>query len=279
MSTSLTPPRCHPQLAPRSGAKSSLPAALPGAEGNTPLLAAAAGGMQVGVSVLLQAKANIEAVNRAGFTALLMAASKGHAGCVELLLGAGAKVGTATQDGFTALHYSAQHRNGPCVEALLERGANVHADANDGQTALYVAAAFGDPECCGLLLRAGADPNQSGLCHMRRMRTPLRAAEERGNTAVVELLRHPPDFALCRSRQRLAFARATHDRAATVDGDGDVCWLVGAMLPLPSCSVAKATQRQHLAPRATGRAAVSVHSNCSAARTQQQGCAWQASHE
>jgi ankyrin repeat protein len=64
---------------------------------------AALGGHTNIVSVLIAARANLNAVNQYGDTALMAAASNGHIDIVSVLIAARAEVNTANQYGYTAL--------------------------------------------------------------------------------------------------------------------------------------------------------------------------------
>ena len=110
------------------------------------------------IKLLVDAGANLEAVNCDGFPPLLYSIS--YPKIVSLLLEAGANVNATTND-VTALHFACWDSDTvDCVELLLAAGADV--DARDGgeETPLVWAlkgAPRGAPRALPLLLRAGAE--------------------------------------------------------------------------------------------------------------------------
>ena len=74
---------------------------------------------------LLEAKANIEAVNNEGVTSLMKAAQNGHAEVVRLLLAppGSADADKAANNGLTPLVMAAFKNRGAAAEALLAGGA------------------------------------------------------------------------------------------------------------------------------------------------------------
>lgn len=105
--------------------------------GYTPLMFAVDNNPET-IPLLLNAGANVNAVDKMGGTALMDAAIH-HPESIPLLLDAGAKVNIANQDGYTALLYAA--KNHPeAIPSLLVAGADVKAVNNQGETALMLAA-------------------------------------------------------------------------------------------------------------------------------------------
>merc|ERR1712216_1063952 len=98
---------------------------------------------------------------KSGQTALMAAAGGGHDQCVELILEAGA---TAVQEdnlGNTALHHAAWAGELACLDKLLEHrpttgNSDVHWRNGAGQTALICAAQFGSTGVVSRLLEVGA---------------------------------------------------------------------------------------------------------------------------
>jgi tankyrase len=96
---------------------------------------------------------------------------------IEALLDAGADIHAIDKNGVTALHHAVRFRNPAAVEVLLRRGAKVnHTCSRSGSTALHRAVtSTGAPGTAGkgqqareivaMLLQSGADPtikNRSG---------------------------------------------------------------------------------------------------------------------
>ena len=112
------------------------------------------------VSLLVQARVNVDAATNDGSTALHFAARKGAADCVKVLLAAIApyNVDATDRDGVTALHLAARRRAPDCVEVLLAAGADI--DARTSQTRispLDVALTHRSSRTWPLFLRAGAE--------------------------------------------------------------------------------------------------------------------------
>ena len=89
-------------------------------DAGTALIFAAMFGHSDAVKLLLQAGADINIQEKAGFTALMFAAGGGHEAVVELLLEAGVQVNMQDEDGFTSLMHDAQGGHANTVKLLLE---------------------------------------------------------------------------------------------------------------------------------------------------------------
>lgn len=136
------------------------------------------------VKLLVDAKANVGAVNRYGVRPLSLACTNGNEVIVELLLKAGADPNTALHGNETALMTAARTGKLGPVKALLARGARVDTKEHHGQTALMWAASEGHTAVVEALLQAGADfrtPLPSGF-------TPLFFAVREGRTDTVRVL-------------------------------------------------------------------------------------------
>jgi ankyrin repeat protein len=185
------------------------------------LMEAAEKGDKTAVEALLTAGADPSAIARNGWTALQMAAYHGDIDLVRPLLAKGADVSARDVHGRTALiiaadiAFSTKEKSLPgqqavaVVGALVAAGADVNAKQQDGQTGLMLAADNGDTEMVRALLAAGADPNvmarvPHAKCHVAsnghvvcdfnsnekpRDWTPLKAAQEKGLTEIVEQLK------------------------------------------------------------------------------------------
>lgn len=122
-------------------------------------------------------------------TPLIAAVSQNQVECVRELIARGANVDLADHAGWTPLIHAAYFGSGDEVlTLLLDRGAQVNAQNARGLTALYLASAAGHEPQVQLLLAHGADPaiaTQSGY-------TPVRVAQLRGLSRIVELLEGKP---------------------------------------------------------------------------------------
>lgn len=128
------------------------------AQGNTPLILAAAYSDAACVNLLLNRGAEVNAANKAGATALLRAAHNYES--AKLLVERGADVNVKSVLGNTPLILAARPANSArLVELLLARGADSKATNHWGATALMAAAASGNEASVRLLLQHGASAN------------------------------------------------------------------------------------------------------------------------
>ncbi len=128
-------------------------------DASTPLHKACAGGKPGHLSAarqLIDAKANVHALNKWRETPLLTAANHGNAGAVDLLLKAGADPCKCTDTGWSPLSIAAYKGHDDVVRLLLEEGAPTE-EADPSLSALLQAATKGLPDTVELLLRHGAD--------------------------------------------------------------------------------------------------------------------------
>jgi len=111
--------------------------------------------------VLLQAGANVNALNRLkAVTPLLIASNNGSAAMIGLLLEKGADANLANAPGTTPLMLAAASGTVDAVKALLDHGAEVNArESVRRQTALMFAAALNRDAVVRLLAARGADLN------------------------------------------------------------------------------------------------------------------------
>jgi ankyrin repeat protein len=155
------------------------------AQGQTPLMLAAAFGSPEAVQLLLASGADARATSSSGVTALHWAAP--NAAKVRALIEAGADVSAVSQLGRTPLLVAAS-ANGTAesVRLLLARSAKVSVTDTVGMTPLTAAALVNDTEVVKLLVAAGAEvtvPAATGAAT-----TPLMAAATNGNAENVRLL-------------------------------------------------------------------------------------------
>ncbi len=154
----------------------------------TPLHLAADGGHEDVVRLLLDHKANPNAVNNQvadKFSPLHAAVLSGKREVVGLLLdhGADPDVGRDSKNG-SALHLAADKGLPDMAALLLERGAKVDVKNEDGWTPLHLAAQAGRDDIARILLDHKADVNVWG----KDFRRPLHEAAAAGHRKVVELL-------------------------------------------------------------------------------------------
>src|ERR1051325_6168405 len=171
--------------------------------GATALMAAAAGGDARSVKLLLEHGAAVNSkpiVDHVGFifgggrSALMWAAHRGNSEIIKLLLDAGADV---NGEGFlgTALAQTAWTDDAASARLLIERGAQVNQVTHfPDYAALHWAASseHTDAALVNLLLKRGANPNLTGGAQVDAfvddLRTPLKLAQYRGETAIARAL-------------------------------------------------------------------------------------------
>jgi hypothetical protein len=159
---------------------------LVAANGQTPLMMAAARGSVDALRLLLDARAAVDARNGAGETALMLAAGDGNPEAVALLLARGADARVRSKRGETALGNAATAGVEETVRLLLDRGADVNARNIRGYSPLMLAASS-DSIPAGavrLLLKHGADASFTGDYE----ETARDLAAKRGDTDVARLL-------------------------------------------------------------------------------------------
>ena len=166
-------------------------------DGNTPLHHAARSTDPAVAALLLDAGAQVDALNAEGFSALAIACGSGNWRLARFLIEHGARPEPA--GGQPALLAAVAGDDDPGgAQLLLRHKARVDARGEGQRTALMQACAAGNAEVVALLLDAGADRNAHDAAAM----TPLLEAAAHGHTAVV---------------QRLAAAKAD---SKAVDGQG-----------------------------------------------------------
>jgi ankyrin repeat protein len=126
--------------------------------GRTALHAAASANSTRIVRVLVEAGADVEAVDFDGRNALYHAALKGNVGMLRFLKAAGSWLHTPDSYGQTVLHAASCMNNTRAVREILSwRAVDVDARADRSVTALHIAAAEGFVDVVELLVDAGAD--------------------------------------------------------------------------------------------------------------------------
>ena len=137
------------------------------------------------VRTLLDARADVNAVQPDGTTALHWAVERDAIEIVQLLIRAGANVKATNRYGATPLWLASLNGNAATIGVLLEAGADPSATSDEGETALMVAARTGKVDAVNLLLARGADPN---VKEQWRGQTALMWAAAEGYAPVIEAL-------------------------------------------------------------------------------------------
>ena len=112
----------------------------PAGDGRPPLVAASEGGFAKVVQLLIDAKAKLEAQDKAGRTALFAAASAGKTDVVDALIKAGAQVNARGPGGKTPLIIAAENGQKDVVDLLIKAKADLTAKDDATNTALSVIA-------------------------------------------------------------------------------------------------------------------------------------------
>jgi len=155
------------------------------AQGQTPLMLAAAYGSVEAVRVLVAAGADVKASSGGGLTALHLAAD--DPAKTRLLLDAGADVNAVSQLGRTPLLVAASVSVGAdVVRQLLAKDADVNVADTSGVTPLIAAANADNREVADILLARGADVH--ARAKTGQPSTALMAAAINGNVALVRTL-------------------------------------------------------------------------------------------
>jgi quinoprotein dehydrogenase-associated probable ABC transporter substrate-binding protein len=159
---------------------------LTDSDGWTPLMLAAWRDSADGVRMLIAHGARIEASNAKGQTALCIAAQEGKDKAAAELIAAHADVNKSVgAAGYTPLMLAVTGGYDEVAELLIKNGAAVNAKNAGGITTLMIAAAGNRANTAKLLIQSGADVDAKGDQGM----TALSIAQDRGNDAVLEVLR------------------------------------------------------------------------------------------
>jgi ankyrin repeat protein len=189
-----------------------------GREGMFLLHCAATWGKVDAVRILLDAGAQVDALDKGRCTPLHEASSRDNVEVIRLLLDRGANLHARTESGWEPLHQASDGCPRAIAELLLSRGANVNAQTNDGRSALHMASMNNrtkgkdridlllkngadvhartdigytplhyarDADIALMLINAGSDTTAKD----RDQKTPLEVAEKLNRADVVELLK------------------------------------------------------------------------------------------
>lgn len=111
------------------------------------------------VALLLEAKADVNALDRTGKGPLTLAAETGSVDATQRLVDAGANVTARDQIGGTPLTWACGLGNAATVKILLDKGADVSVVDVNGLTPLIWAAGIGKPETVAVILEKKPDLN------------------------------------------------------------------------------------------------------------------------
>ncbi len=141
------------------------------------------------VKILISKGGTLDLRDQRKRTPLILAASNGHTSVVEFLLSQGADINAMDDDQQTALTYAARRSFNKTAAFLLNNGVEVNVQSKKkGFTALMIASGWGNVELVQLLLEHGADAALTDSFGQ----TAKGVAQERGISAVVDLLPDPP---------------------------------------------------------------------------------------
>ncbi len=124
----------------------------------SPLTYAVASSFTLGVKLLIESGADVDAAGEDGVTALMVAAALGNRTLVNMLLAAGASVDER------AAQVSRIYLPGAWGDAAGEASGHLPSDPVEGASALWLAARAGHSEIVQLLLREGANAHYEASC-------------------------------------------------------------------------------------------------------------------
>ncbi|CAL4166504.1 unnamed protein product, partial [Meganyctiphanes norvegica] len=135
---------------------------------------------------LIEAGADLETttLESAVFTSLHLAVNYGHTEIIKLLLQEKANIDALSCYEYTPLHRAAMHNQLSVIEILLEAGCNRDARIHLGGTALHVAAMYDKREAAELLIKKGFDLELKD----NNGHTPMESAEVRGHESLAHWL-------------------------------------------------------------------------------------------
>lgn len=136
------------------------------------------------IEILLSSGVHIDTKDADGNTPLIMAAANANVDAVNYLLTKGADQDVKGRLGRNTLHAAAQGGDVVIVETMLSRGLHINSKDSLGDTPLIIASACGKLEAVCLLLEKGAKSLITGQLG----RNPLHAAAQCGHAAIIEKL-------------------------------------------------------------------------------------------
>lgn len=132
-------------------------------EGDNALILAAEHGSVVPIRLLIDAGADVNAINRFREAPLMLVARLGLDSSAGFLLDKGANIDSSCNSQFTALMCAAEKGHTQCVKLLIERGADVQLKNEDGKTAFDLAHDEGHTECTKVLLEKLLEHRRVGM--------------------------------------------------------------------------------------------------------------------
>ncbi len=151
-------------------------------------MAAADGWEPQDLKFLIDAGANVGAVNGTKASALHAASGNGDLSAIQVLVQAGANVNQLDQYGKSPIHYAARNGHPQTVECLVNYGADIRVVSNstsgDGQSPIHAAAYGGHPSIVEYFVNLNADVNITD----RIGQAPIHWAAENGHISSVQCL-------------------------------------------------------------------------------------------
>lgn len=129
---------------------------------------------------LIDAKADANAVGENGITALWRAIVENRPRCVEMLLEAKANVDAVSKGVGAPVHIACS--NAECLRLLIQYNVDVNMLNSHGYSAMHLALLHGNLLCVQILVAAGAEVDKSSI----QRYTPLAHAIDIGTTAVLQ---------------------------------------------------------------------------------------------
>ena len=152
--------------------------------GQTALMLAVLKGYAKVAMILIEAKADVNAVDHKKNTALTIATHNGDIEMIDPLAKAGADMETKDNHGRTALLHAVYFKKIELAKALIKAGGNVNVKVANGNTVLMLAVYQGRTELVEALTKAGADKEVKD----KRGWTALMIAAHEGKTEVLKAL-------------------------------------------------------------------------------------------
>ncbi|MDR0734379.1 MAG: ankyrin repeat domain-containing protein [Elusimicrobiota bacterium] len=139
----------------------------------------------VGVDAMLKTGVPPNSIDANGNTPLIIAAAYGDMPSARALITYKANVNAANNIGMTPLLYAIQTKNKDMTQYFLEKGADVNKANNNGETPLFWAAYYGDTQLVDVLLKLDADYKKTTKSNM----TALSIAERNKKSETAKLLK------------------------------------------------------------------------------------------